>query len=198
MIKERNFNYKLLLIIGIFLIIIYLAKIELSPLKKDLPLITGNAYFIVNPNDEVTSNVQIINPNSAKGEDFILDYFLVTPDKSITYSSNEEVIYIPPSGSINKEIKVTAPSLPGTYELWVIITWSEGVLHNYDTIQVTSDGQEPVNVNSEQNIVDQRNSDLYNKEKYNVTAIFIAFLLLFGVVIIIYLIMVIKVMGKER
>ena len=37
-----------------------------------------------------------------------------------------------------------------------------------------------------------------DKEKYNVTSIFIAFLLLFGVVIIIYLIMVIKVMGKER
>ena len=198
MIKERNFNYKLLLIIGIFLILIYLTKIELSPLKKDLPLITGNAYLIVNPNDQVTSNVQIINPNSKEGEDFILDYFLVTPDKSITYSSNEEVIYIPPNGNVNKEIKVNAPSLPGTYELWVIITWSEGVLHNYDIIQVASNGQEPVKTNAEEKIINQRNNNLYNKEKYNATAIFIAFLLLFGVVIIIYLIMVIKVMGKER
>jgi len=121
-----------------------------NQLQVRIPGYGGPADAIVYAPASVTSStsfdttITVENQNADIGQDFTIDYWITNELETANYSSGQQTIYVPYSGTSNLTATLTSPSSDGNYRLKALVTWVGGTATAYDTFVVSTPVAEEV------------------------------------------------------
>ncbi len=121
-----------------------------NQIQVRIPGYGGPADAIVYAPASVTSStsfdttITVENQNADIGQDFTIDYWITNELETANYSSGQQTIYVPYSGTSNLTATLTSPSSDGNYRLKALVTWVGGTATAYDTFVVSTPVAEEV------------------------------------------------------